>query len=313
MTTTRRRVMWPLLIIAIGVLWLLTVAGAIPGAVGDLIQRAWPALLILFGFDVLLGRRRLRLGRLALEMGWIGLALTAALLAVVGVLAYREQADAVRTENVQTLTQALDAGIARIRVGADVTRTAVTVGVAEGEANEVRAAYAGSRESLVTMTWSVDGETGVLYVSEEARSAIPRLEDYGRGTLELHFPEGAVVEVLAIAGDSGDVTADLRQLRVASFALTLGEGDVVLRLPTLDVMQGRVVARNGSIELVVPGGMALDVKLEAGSGEPEYIYDGFRYDLLRDGELRRRNVAAFQYVLDVWLKGGARLTITDTP
>ena len=194
-----------------------------------------------------------------------------------------------------------------------MTRTAVTIGVTEGEAKEVRAAYTGSRESLVTMTWSVDGETGVLYVSEEARNAIPRLEDYGRGTLELHFPEGAVVEVLQIAGDSGDVMADLTRLRVALLALALAEGDVVLRLPTLDVMQGRVAARQGSIELIVPEGMALDVKLEAGSGEPEYIYDGFRYDLLRDGELRRRNVPAFQYVLDVWLKGGAQLTITDTP
>jgi len=59
--------------------------------------------------------------------------------------------------------------------------------------------------------------------------------------------------------------------------------------------------------------MALYVKLDTGSGEPEYVYDSFRYDLLRDGELRRRNVPAFQYGLDMWLKDGARLTITDVP
>ncbi len=313
MTTARRRVMWPLLVVAVGAAWLLAVAGAIPGAVSDLLQRAWPALLVLFGFDVLLGRRRLRVWRLGVEMGWVGLALTAVLVTVVVGLAYRKQADVVRTENVQTLTQALGAGVERVRVNAEVMRTAVTVGVAEGETDEVRAVYTGSRESRVTMAWSVEADTGVLSISEVARNAIPKLEDYGRGTLELLFPAGAAVEVLQMTGDSGDVIADFTQLRVAQLALALDAGDVTLRLPTLDVMQGRVVTRNGNIELVVPETMALDVKLDAGSGEPAYVYDSFRYDLLRDGELRRRNVPAFQYVLDVWLKDGAQLTVTDAP
>jgi len=305
--------MWPLLVVAIGAVWLLAVAGAIPSAVSDLLQRAWPALLVLFGFDVLLGRQRLRLGRLGVEVGWVGLALTAALVAVVVVLAYREQADVVRTENVQTLTQALGADVERIRVDVQVMRTTVMVGAAEDGSDEVRAVYAGSRESRVTMAWSVEGGTGILTVSEEARNAIPRLEDYGRGTLELRFPAGAAVEVLQMVGDSGDVTADLTQLRVAQFALDLDAGNVTVRLPTLDVMQGRVATRDGDIELAVPAEMALDVKLGASSGEPEYVYDSFRYDLLRDGELRRRNVPAFQFVLDVWLKDGAQLTITDAP
>jgi hypothetical protein len=78
-------------------------------------------------------------------------------------------------------------------------------------------------------------------------------------------------------------------------------------------MQGRLMVGGGDLELFVPEGMALDVKLEPGSGEPEYVYDSFRYDLLRDGELKRRNVEAFQYVLDVWLRDGARLVVTDEP
>jgi hypothetical protein len=312
MTTARRRVLWPLLIIALGVLWLLVAADALPNAVGDLMGRAWPALLVFFGFDVLWGRRRLRVRRLAVEMGWIGLLLTAALLAGVIALAYRQQADVLRSENVQTLVQALAPDVERVRVDARVLRTAVTISAA-ADGEELRAVYAGSRESYVTMAWSQDGGTGLLSVAEEARNAIPRLADYGRGTLELLLPAGTYVEVLQVAGDSGDLAADLAQMRVAQLALTAGEGDVTVQLPTLDVMQGRITARSGGIELIVPEGMALDVKLEAGSGEPVYVYDSFRYDLLRDGELRRRNVAAFQYVLDVWLKDGAELTITDAP
>jgi len=64
MTVTRRSLMWPILIIAIGCVLLLQAAGAFPEAVGDLLLRSWPALVILFGLDVLFGRRRLRiLGR----------------------------------------------------------------------------------------------------------------------------------------------------------------------------------------------------------------------------------------------------------
>ena len=58
---TRRNVLWPLIIMAVGGIWLLKVADAFPDAVDDILARAWPALLILFGFDVLLGRRRLRI------------------------------------------------------------------------------------------------------------------------------------------------------------------------------------------------------------------------------------------------------------
>ena len=63
MIATRRNYMWPLIVIAVGGLWLLVVADVFPDAVADLLKRAWPALLILFGYDVLFGRRRLPVAR----------------------------------------------------------------------------------------------------------------------------------------------------------------------------------------------------------------------------------------------------------
>ncbi len=312
MTVARRQIMWPLLIMAIGTVWLLAVAGIIPDAVRDLLRRAWPALLFLFAFDALVGRKRLRVGRVSLEANWLGLLLTVALVTGTIWFAYQQRADVQRTENVQALDQTLGAEVAQVRVEAQVLRTSVTIAAAEAT-DAVSARYTGSRESRVTLQWTVEGDTGVLTLAEEARSSIPRLSDYGRGSVEILLPTSVPINSLRVRGDSGDVSADLSALRVERLELATDSGDAVVRLPTRDVLQGRLTVRGGDLELFVPEGMALDVKLEPGSGEPEYVYDSFRYDLLRDGELKRRNVEAFQYVLDVWLRGGAKLVVTDSP
>lgn len=311
MTGAHRRIMWPLVIMAVGAIWLLAAGGAIPETARDLLYRAWPALLFLFAFDVLAGRRQLRIRRINIEANWIGLVLTVALVTGVIWFAYRKQADVQRTENVQTLHETLGVEVARVRVDAQVMRTAITIETEPDTPDSLGATFAGSRESDVTIRWDVEGDTGVLTVVEEQRNAIPRLSDYGRGTLEIRLPTAVPVSVLSVRGDQGDVQADLNQLRVERLELAVDKGDVTLRLPTRDVMQGRLVIRQGDLQLYVPEGMALNVKLEPGSGEPNYEYDSFRYDLLRDGELKRHNVPAFQYVLNVWLKKGARLVVID--
>ena len=57
MTSTRRNLLFPLLIIAVGVTMLLLAVGVLPEAIGDLMQRSWAALIVLFGFNLLLADR----------------------------------------------------------------------------------------------------------------------------------------------------------------------------------------------------------------------------------------------------------------
>jgi len=311
MTHTRRNLMWPLVVIAVGSIWLLMTAGALPEATGDIIQRAWPALLILFGFDILFGRRRLRLWRSSIEMSLVGLMVTVVLLIGLVWLAYRHQADVVRADNVQTFSQALPEGVTHVRLKIALDRTAITANPAT-DPRELKAEFKGSKDSRVSMIWSVEGDTGVLSVTETHASAIPKLEDYGRGTLNLTLPAGAVIDVLDLSNKHGDVTADLQPLQVEQIAVTAGSGNLTLHLPAQDVLQGKLKTGDGGIELFVPQSMALVLKAQ-GSGEPDYRYDTFRYDLLKDGTLKRRNTEAFQISLDVWLKGGAPLTVTDLP
>jgi hypothetical protein len=308
---TRRNVLWPLIIMAVGGIWLLKVANAFPDAVDDILARAWPALLILFGFDVLLGRRRLRMLRWRVDTSLIGVVITLAL--VVGVIgfAYRKQADVVRADNVQSYSEVLADEVDRVRLEVNVERTSVTVKPAEGNPRGLDVTFKGTYESQVDFAWSTDGSTGTLTVDEAYRNAIPKLEDYGRSTLEIALPTSVVVELFDLSGGEGDAALDLRSLYMRQILLTVGAGDIQLYLPSFDVLQGDLKTGDGSIELLVPASSALDVKLAPGSGTPHYRYDEDKYDVLLNGEIKPTNTTAFQYALNVWLKSGASLVITD--
>lgn len=305
MTTTRRNVMWPLLIIAVGSIWLLKVAGAIPDAVGDILVRAWPALLILFGFDVLFGRRRLRMRGLNLEMSLVGLLAVLALLAGIVWFAYQKQADVLRTDNVQTFSQDLPVEVARVRVEVSLDRTTLTVNPAQGSV--LAAEFKGSQESEVKMNWLVEGDAGILRITETHPNAIPRLEDYGRGALVVSLPADVVIELFSLTSTRGDVTADLQPLHVEQLDLSVDEGDFSIHLPGLDVLQGKLKTGDGRVQLFVPPTMALILQMHGGS-TPQY--DALRYDLLEGGKLKRVNTQAFQISLDIW---GSSLTVTDLP
>jgi hypothetical protein len=308
---TRRNVLWPLIIMVVGGIWLLKVADAFPDAVDDILVRAWPVLLILFGFDVLFGRRRLRLWRWHMETSLAGLVIALVLVAGVVWLAYQKQADVVRADNVQTYSEVLAEDIDQVRLEVAVKRTSITVKPAENNPRQLTALFKGSDESQVEMIWSAEGSTGILTVKEIYRDAIPKLADYGRGTLEISLPTGVVIESFVLSRGQGDVSLDLRPVFMRQISLTVGRGDIQLYLPALDILQGDLRTDNGAIELFVPQGKALDVKLAPGSGAPSYTYDADKYDALLHGEIKLKNVPAFDYALNVRLKSGAPLTIKD--
>ncbi|MBN2304740.1 MAG: hypothetical protein JXQ72_09700 [Anaerolineae bacterium] len=311
MTTARRSTLWPVILIAVGSIWLLTVAGAFPLAVEDILLRAWPALLVLFGFDVLVGRRQVRVSRWTLNLSWVGLVLLVIVLAGVVWFAYQKQAGTLRSDNQVSFAESISTEINQIILDVSVERTTVTVAPAEGAVRDLSADFQGSNESDVTMVWVVDGDTATLTVTESYPNAIPKLEDYGRGTLAIALPVDVPVQQFLFDGSQGDLTLNIQPLRLERLDVHLADGDITVALPAQDVLTGIIEARSGDLDLQVPRALALTLSLEDGSGEPSYEYDSFRYDLLRNGTLKLKNVDAFQIGLTVWLKGGARLRVVD--
>lgn len=311
MTIARRSVMWPLLMIVLGALWLLIVAGILPEAVKDVLLRAWPALAVLLGFDVLFGRRQVRLGRWAADTSFIGLVLTAVMVLAMVWFAYQEQAEVVRSDQVQTFSKLMPESVQRVILRVEVERTSVNVRPATEFERELALDFSGSAETELTVTWDLAEDVGTLVVGEAYRNTIPKLEDLGRGTLEITLPVGVILEVFDLTVASGDVTLELAPISAEDFTLEVARGDVVLALPTADVLAGDLTVKDGSVEVRVPAGRTLNIK--ARGSAPDFQFDRDRYDLLVGGELKARSAESFQYSLDVAMKGGAPLIITDLP
>lgn len=311
MTTAHRNLLWPLLVVALGAIWLLIALDAVPEAVGDLLVRAWPALLVLLGLELLIGRRRIALAGRALPMSLLALLGVLIALGVIVALAYREQGSSLRTDNVQSFDQTLDPDLNRVEVTAALQRTTVTARPSEQGGRALSATYQGSRGHTVVMEWGAQAGTGALAIGETAGEAIPRLEDYGRATLELALPEKTVISLLRLDSKAGDGALDLQRLQIERLEVALKDGSLTVTLPAGEVLSGRLRVEGGDLELRVPPAVALTVTLAEGSGEPAYDYDDLRYDLLRDGTLKLENTDEFQVGLTVWLERGATLRVVD--
>jgi hypothetical protein len=311
MIAARRNFLWPLLILALGVVWLFVTTDAVPDAFADLLQRAWPALLVLIGLEALLGRRQLAIGARRLPASALIVLVVVVALGVIVALAYQKQADSVRAENVQTFEQPLGEDIRALEVTAQLERTAITVGPGEAGVQTIAARYAGSRGHTVTMEWAAQAQTGTLAVVETNGGSIPRLEDYGRATFELSLPDKTPIALLRVESEAGDAELDLRALQIQRLESALSDGSLVVTLPSGEALNGRLEVRGGNLELRVPAGIPMTVSLAEGSGEPSYIYDDLRYDLLRDGTLKLENATEFQIGLTVWLESGATLRVVD--
>ena len=311
MTAARRNFLWPLLIVALGAAWLLISMDAVSEAVGDLLRRAWPALLVLLGLEALVGRRSLAIGSRRLPANMLTLLVVLVALCVVVARAYQKQGDSVRSDNVRVFDETLPEDIRQVEVTASLRRTALTVGAAEAGSRTLAARYAGSRDSTVTMDWETQAATGTLAISEVGSGSIPRLADYGRATIDVALPDKTPIPLLRLESEAGDGTLDLLALQIQRLEATLSDGSLVVTLPSGEALNGRLEVRGGDLELRVPRGVPLTLSLAEGSGEPSYDYDDLRYDLLRDGTLKLENATEFQIGLTVWLESGATLRVID--
>jgi hypothetical protein len=311
MMVTRRNMIWSLVIVTVGCVWLLMVAGAFPDAVDDIFVRSWPVLLVLFGADVLVSQRRLRFGRFRVSLWLLSLVVILAGLVAVIWSAYQKQADVYRDENIVTLAETVPDDVVRLRVEIAVDRVDIVIApFDDASPRSVAADFAGSNESDVEMQWQIEGDSARLVVGEAQSSRIPKLEDYGRGTLRVMLPTEVGVEQFVVSSTSGQWDVDLLTLRVDRIEYSAGEGNLRVVLPAQDTLTGELRIDEGDLELSVAETRALELKAQGGR-EPRYEYDTFRYDLLRDGPLKRKNVDAFDIILDVYMRGDAKLTVID--
>ncbi len=273
-TARNRRFFWPLLVIALGAVALVQALAVFPPTVADLINRAWPIVLVIVGLTLLLGQAG-PLGRFA---PLIAMVVSAIVLGVTVVVAYSTRAATERTDNVVRVSQPLEAPVSLLRVVVRSLDTTVEISPrVPDDQTLITAEFIGSAESVVTTDFTTDSEGVATFSLEETRpSAIPALETIGRGRLRIELPLGVPI-ALDFTNGNGTVSLNLLGLQVARLDVIMQEGDLLLSLPRGSLERpGEVYLARGDASVFVPDDIGLAVMANGKTprfAEGEYLFD----------------------------------------
>jgi len=256
----RRDILFPFLLIVVGVVVLLSRQGLIAWSIWDL-WRFWPLVLVLLGLEMVLGRTR-----------WgSAVFLAIALVTVVGVGALFatgfEDRLAEPTSESQFLAQDL-AGAESAKVSIEfgygelqVTELVDSLNLMEGECVHYEGAYRCEK------SYRVSGDRGYLTLSSERNNGFGSPWDPARGSRWMVGLNASVPLALKVSMGSGQATLDLSRLWVTDLDLDGGKGRVEVIFPedagraTADIDVGI-----GDVTLSIPAGVAARIEVDSGLG-----------------------------------------------
>ncbi len=223
----------------------------IPVGIIDLITRALPVLLIFIGLAFFL-RGRVPVGNLA------SLVISIGLVAGVATVAYNNQSAQVSTDQNLSLSYPIEEDVTLFVVNVSATTTEITINTIP-QATVVTGTFIGSRQSLISQTKNVSEQgVGEMTITETKSDEFPRLDDIGRGTLDLTLPANIPL-VLNIVNESGDVTLSLGDAQLERLTVTLKQGDAVISLPNHDPLSleseerpNEFIISGGDLTLLIP-------------------------------------------------------------
>lgn len=251
-----RSLFWPVVLIGVGVLWLLTNLGYLTAVRMVEIWRLWPVLLILAGVDILFARRMPLIGALigVVVVVLIGYGLLAGVPLPTGA-----QAGVITDHLVTPVGQAQKASVtldfwsdpvsiyslsdSSDLIAANVTHTgAVNFSSTGNTTKDVSLSHSDSFTSFIT--WGITPETRA---------------DVGLTPM--------IPLDLRISAASGSSTMDLSGLNLSSLVIDSGSGSVNLTLPKSGIAGAtRIHTASGSAEIVIPANAPVNLATDSGSG-----------------------------------------------
>jgi hypothetical protein len=254
---------WPIILIGLGVILLLSNLGRLPADPWPLVWRLWPVILIVIGLDILLGRRSV----------WGGMFSAAlALFLIGGVIAllyiarnyptwYRFSASEFHTQHIAHPLG--DVRQADVRI--DFPGGLGTLSALEDSSNLIEGdvSYPGDLMDL----FSSSGSSARVQLDSRFFGWGLMWRETGSRRWTLGLNPRAEYDLTLDTG-SGSYEFDLRKLTLRSFELDSGSGYVALTLPDAEKAPRRFRLNSGSgaVDIRAPEGVALRVEYDGGSG-----------------------------------------------
>lgn len=265
----RGGLIWPVILIGAGVVFLLNNLGVLGWGVWETLFRMWPVLLIAIGLDILVGRRS-AWGSLVIAL------LLLVLLVVVVWLGAPGWNTGAQIDHTETINQALNgAKQAEIQItfGAgvlDIGALTENAGLIEGKAALVKGE---------TLTKEVRSSGDTIYFTLRSRGGV---SSWTTGTSQNNrlWQLGLSRDVpMSLHVDSGvsEATLNLVSLHVTDLTLNSGVGRVVLTLPRSGKTQVRVDGGVGEMVVRVPQAVGARIQVDGGLGGVN-VNDNYRRD-----------------------------------
>jgi hypothetical protein len=245
----------PMILIALGVVFLLNNLGILPWSIWEVILRLWPILLIGIGLDLLLGRRSVLGSLLALIL--TSLILAGALWLMGTDLGVGSSAPG------QEISQSLEGA----------TRAEVSLKFGAGSLRARALPETGDllldgvirprgREN-VERDFSVRDGTATLVLRSAEPSFGPILGGAGGPTWDLALNRQIPIDLQAEVG-AGEVELDLSELQVSNLRVTMGLGQTTVILPAEGRFQAFIEGAIGQTTIIIPRDMAARVQADTG-------------------------------------------------
>ena len=308
----RRRggVVWPLLLIFLGAVFLLQNMGYLPPNFWTNLWRLWPVILVLVGIDLLLVQHVPR----------IALAGLIVIVLVLGTLAMSTNLPVIAGSNSQSATTSTTAVT---QVGG-ANQAAVTVRFGAGQLN-VGSLTSAASDQLATMNYS-----GPPQLAPEPRYSVKNgvgQLDYAtngrpgpgfpfpangsdRAQMELSLTPSLPIGSLTVQTGATDAHIDLSQLRVSAVDMSIGAATAWLRFPAeAGLTTAHISGGASTLTLEIPEGVAAQIRHQGGLSTLDV--DQSRFPEVSDNIFRSPNYDAAANKVDLNIETGVTTIRVD--
>lgn len=293
----RRSLVWPLVMIGIGVIFLLSNLGVVDWEVFPTLLRLWPLLLVAIGLDLLLGRR---------SGIWAGIVIAIVLGMFAGGVWLVQTTTGVWSGELvtQEISQNLrDAETAEVSIS-------MGVGILEidsmtSEEMLISGSIDVSEDEDVREDFELDGDVAVYELSTRGQEYYPSWlfnetkAWEGDKTWELSLNDAVLIDLVLDAG-VGVSEVDVSGLMLSSLSLDSGVGETTVYLPVTGQYEVTIDAGVGQVTVYIPEGIAVRMQLDTGLGNTSISGD---FDL-RNGFYYSDDFDSAEDFVDLTIDGG---------
>ncbi len=256
-STRRRGLVWPILLMGAGVIFLLNNLGIVSWNVWSGLWQLWPVLLIAVGLDILIGRRSV-LGSLLVVLVTVGLLVVLAL-NLGPQVQLQSQLHTVAVS--QGLEGARDADI-DIEPGAanlHLSEAAESSGLVQGSV-----ALAGA-ERAVTRFWRTGDTAHFQLHAQDSQYAGGLNLGQNEKSWDLQLNPDVPLRLQVNSG-VGNATLDLSHLNVSRLAMDGSVGSTTVMLPRRGQISVTLDGGVGQVRMILPPGVAARMQVNGGLG-----------------------------------------------